>query len=260
MLGVESEYERLNEDARRTLADRRPAFILMEDAHMAAMQSPTISNPAVLVPVNPEIERYMLSLVGRTDHPVLADMEKVAKQNNFPIVGRLVGVFLETLAKSIDARRIFEFGSGYGYSAYWFAKAAGEGGRVICTDGDLHNREKAEQYLKAAGLWERIDFHVGMAQDAFAKTEGMFDICYNDADKGDYPDIWRLARKRIRPGGFYIADNVLWHGRVAVERYVDIVPGWTEAILEHNRMIFKDPEFDAFINPTRDGVVVARRK
>ena len=187
-------------------------------------------------------------------------MEKVAKQNNFPIVGRLVGVFLETLARMIDARRIFEFGSGYGYSAYWFAKAAGEGGRVICTDGDPHNKEKAEQYLKAADLWERIDFHVGMAQDAFAKTEGAFDICYNDADKGDYPDIWRVARKRIRPGGLYIADNVLWHGRVAVERYVDIVPGWTEAILEHNQMIFRDPEFDAFINPTRDGVVVARRK
>jgi predicted O-methyltransferase YrrM len=68
-------------------------------------------------------------------------MEKVAKQNNFPIVGRLVGVFLETLARMIDARRIFEFGSGYGYSAYWFAKAAGEGGRVTCTDGDPNNKE-----------------------------------------------------------------------------------------------------------------------
>ena len=128
------------------------AFTLMEDADMATMQSPTISNPAVLVPVNPEIERYMLSLVGRTDHPILADMEKVAKQNNFPIVGRLMGVFLKTLTRSIDAHRIFEFGSGYGYSAYWFAKTAGEDGRVICTDEDPHNKEKAEQYLKAADL------------------------------------------------------------------------------------------------------------
>ena len=69
-----------------------------------------------------------------------------------------------------------------------------------------------------------------------------------------------MAKERIRPGGLYIADNVLWHGRVAVERYVDIVPGWTEAILEHNTQIFNDPEFDAFINPTRDGVIVARKK
>jgi predicted O-methyltransferase YrrM len=213
-----------------------------------------------LDPVNPSIEKYMRSLVGQTDHPVLTEMEAVAAENNFPIVGRLVGIFLQTLAKTIDAKRIFEFGSGYGYSAYWFAKAAGPDGQVICTDGDPKNKEKAEQYLKSADIFERIDFRVGMAQEIFGKTEGLFDICYNDADKGDYPQIWRMAKDRIRPGGLYIADNVLWHGRVAVERYVDIVPGWTEAILEHNRLVFNDSEFDAFINPTRDGVVVARRK
>jgi predicted O-methyltransferase YrrM len=231
-----------------------------EEANMARMQSPTILNPAVLVPVNPEIERYMRSLAGQTDHPVLAEMEAVAKQNNFPIVGRLVGVFLETLAKMINANNIFEFGSGYGYSAYWFARAVGTKGQVICSDGDPSNREKAERYLKSADLWDRIDFRSGFAQEVFAQTEGLFDICYNDVDKGDYPQVWQLARERIRPGGLYIADNVLWHGRVAVEHYVDIVPGWTEAILEHNRLIFNDPDFDAFINPTRDGVVVARKK
>ena len=227
---------------------------------MATMQSPTIVNPAVLIPVNPAIEDYMRSLVGQTDHPVLAEMEAVAKENNFPIVGRLVGVFLETLAKTVNAIRIFEFGSGYGYSAYWFAKAVGANGQVICSDGDSSNKEKAEQYLRSADLWDRIDFRVGLAQEIFAQMEGLFDICYNDVDKGDYPEIWRLAKDRIRPGGLYIADNVLWHGRVAVENYVDIVPGWTEAILEHNQLIFNDPKFDAFINPTRDGVIVARKK
>lgn len=224
------------------------------------MQSPTIVNPAVLVPVNPFIEKYMRSLVSRTDHPVLAEMESVAEKNNFPIVGRLVGIFLETMARTVNAKRIFEFGSGYGYSAYWFARATGENGQVTCTDGDAQNKEKADHYLESAGLSERIDFRVGIAQDIFAQIEGEFDICYNDADKGDYPQIWQMARDRIRPGGLYIADNVLWHGRVAVERYVDIVPGWTEAILEHNIQIFNDPEFDAFINPTRDGVIVARKK
>jgi predicted O-methyltransferase YrrM len=228
---------------------------------MTNMQSPTIFNPAVLVPVNPAIEKYMRSLVSQTtDHPVLIEMEAVAEKNNFPIVGRLVGVFLQTLAKTVNAENVFEFGSGYGYSAYWFARAIPPGGKVICTDGDSLNKTKAEQYLGAAGLMEKIDFRVGIAQEIFAQSAGLFDICYNDADKGDYPEIWRMAKNRIRPGGLYIADNVLWHGRVAVERYVDIVPGWTEAILEHNRLIFDDAEFDAFINPTRDGVVVARKK
>ena len=227
---------------------------------MTTLQSPTMSSPKALDPVNPAIEDYMRSLVSRTDQPVLTEMEREAENNNFPIIGRLVGIFLETMTRTINAKRIFEFGSGYGYSAYWFANAVGEKGTVICSDGDPLNKEKAEQYLNSAELWNRINFHTGIAQEIFSKTGGLFDICYNDVDKGQYPEIWRLAKNRIRPGGLYIADNALWHGRVAVKNYIDLVPGWTEAIKEHNQLIFNDPEFDAFINPTRDGVVVARRK
>ncbi|MEK7844661.1 MAG: O-methyltransferase, partial [Pseudomonadota bacterium] len=85
------------------------------------MQSPATDNPSVLIPVNPVIENYMRNLIGQTDHPVLMEMEKLAKQRDFPIVNRLVGVFLEIQAKMINAKRVFEFGSGYGYSAFWFA-------------------------------------------------------------------------------------------------------------------------------------------
>ena len=227
---------------------------------MINIQTPTISNPKVLDPVNPAIEEYMHSLVSRTDHPVLTKMEKEAENNNFPIIGRLVGIFIETMARTINAKRVFEFGSGYGYSAYWFAKAVGKKGTVICSDGDPLNKEKAEQYLNSTELGNRVNFHTGYAQEIFSETEGLFDICYNDVDKGQYPEIWHLAKNRISPGGLYIADNVLWHGRVAVKNYVDIVPGWTEAIMEHNQLIFNDPEFDTFISPTRDGVIVARKK
>ena len=221
---------------------------------------PTIANPSVLVPVNPAIESYMRSLLNQTDHTVLTAMEAFADQHHFPIIGRLVGAFIETLAKTANARRVFEFGSGYGYSAYWFAKAVGPEGQIYCSDNNPDYKEMAKDYLMSAGLWDRIDFKTGMAQAVFAQTDGLFDICYNDVDKGDYPEIWKLAKDRIRPGGLYIADNVLWHGRVVMDNYVDVVPGWTEAIVEHNRLLFNDPEFDAFINPTRDGVVVARKK
>lgn len=224
------------------------------------MQEPTILNPSVLIPVDPAIERYMQSLVTHTAHPVAEAMEARALQHNFPIVGRLVGVFLESLAKMINAERIFEFGSGYGYSAYWFARALDANGSIICTDGNPANQTDAQAYLQQAGLWDRIQFHTGYAQQVFSKTDGDFDICYNDVDKCDYPEVWLMAKERIRPGGLYIADNVLWHGRVAVDEFVDVVPGWTEAIMEHNRLIFNDPDFDTFINPTRDGVLVARKK
>ena len=134
---------------------------------MTTLQSPTMSSPKVLDPVNPAIEDYMRSLVGRTDHPVLTEMEKEAENNNFPIIGRLVGTFIETMTRAINAKRIFEFGSGYGYSAYWFAKAVGEKGTVICSDGDLLNQEKAEQYLSSAELWNRVNFHTGYCTGNF---------------------------------------------------------------------------------------------
>ena len=205
------------------------------------MQSPTIVNPAVLAPVNPAIEKYMRSLVSQTDHPVLAEMEAVAEKNNFPIVGRLVGIFLETLAKTVNAKRIFEFGSGYGYSAYWFARAVGANGRVICTMGILSTRKRLSNISNLRIYRSESISESESRRRYLRRPKEIFDICYNDADKGDYPQIWRMAKERIRPGGLYIADNVLWHGRVAVEHYVDIVPGWTEAILEHNHSFLTIP-------------------
>jgi predicted O-methyltransferase YrrM len=211
--------------------------------------------------VHPAVQAYLFDLHRRADEPVLLDMEAQAEARSFPIVGRLVGAFLEVLALSIRARTVFEFGSGYGYSAYWFSRAVGPGGRVTCTDGKEANAQQAQAYLERVGRWDRIDFRTGWAQDVFRATEGEFDIIYNDVDKGDYPEVWRLARRRVRPGGLYIADNTLWYGRVVQQKVVDDVePGWTEAIQQHNRLIAEDPEYDWFLNPIRDGVIVARRK
>jgi caffeoyl-CoA O-methyltransferase len=208
--------------------------------------------------VNPDIENYVSGLLQRHDEPVLLEMEAMARERNFPIVGRLVGASLEVLAACVGAQRVFEAGSGYGYSAYWFTRAAAE---VVCTDGDAGNRDLAEGFLTRVGRWDRVHYHVDRAQDVLARSGGQFDVIYNDVDKGDYPEMWHLARARLRPGGLYICDNVLWGGRVLQDPVVnDVVPGWTEAIREHNRLISNDIEFDFFLNPTRDGVMVARRR
>ena len=106
---------------------------------MSKLANPNRLNPQLLSPVDPRIEKYMLSLTKATDLPVLSAMEKFADENNFPIVDRLVGIFLEFLSKTISAQRIFEFGSGYGYSAFWFARGLSANGQVFCTDGDADN-------------------------------------------------------------------------------------------------------------------------
>jgi caffeoyl-CoA O-methyltransferase len=210
--------------------------------------------------VHEDVERYMRTLQARHDEPVLLEMEKEGEERGFPIIGRLVGATVEVLARAIGARRIFELGSGYGYSAYWFARATGESGEVHCTDGDPENEKKAADYLERAGLWSRIRYHVGDAVSALATVAGEFDVVYNDIDKIGYPEAWKAARSRVRVGGFYICDNVLWSGRVTEEKPADDVrPGWTEAIKEHNALIAADEDYLSTIVPTRDGVMVALR-
>lgn len=208
----------------------------------------------------PEVEAYMRSLLDRYDEPVLLDMEREGAEKRFPIIERLVGVTVELLARSVGARRVFELGSGYGYSSYWFARAVGEGGEVHCTDGDPMNESKAQAYLERAGLWERVRWHVGDAVEHLNATPGNFDVIYNDIDKEGYPDAWVAARERLRVGGLYVCDNVIWSGRafgMNVDSEHDRLTG--EAVDEHNRMIANDARFVSSIVPTRDGVMVALR-
>jgi caffeoyl-CoA O-methyltransferase len=205
--------------------------------------------------VDPRFDAYMRERLARFDEPSLLEMEVEARERGFPIIGRNVGVTIEVLARAIGARRVFELGSGFGYSAYWFARAVGGGGEVHCTDGDPANETKALDYLSRAGLWDRVTYHVGDALERFAAVEGDFDIVFCDIDKQGYPDAWRAARQRIRVGGLYICDNALGYGPGTV---LDDEAG-ADAIREHNRLIAEDESFVSTIIPTREGDLVATR-
>ena len=209
---------------------------------------------------NPQIEDYVRTLLARYDEPVLLEMEAEGRERDFPIVGRMVGVVLEMQARAIGARRVFELGSGFGYSGYWFARAVGPTGEVHLTDGDPSNEPKALDYLGRAGLAEPARFHVGDALTSFEKTEGEFDIVYCDIDKDGYPDAWRAARDRVRVGGLFICDNTLWSGRVTGSPDApDQRPELTAAIKEMNEAAAADLGYLTTILPIRDGVLVALR-
>lgn len=211
--------------------------------------------------VDPRTETYMAGRLARFDEPVLLEMEAVATERGFPIVGRNVGVTIEVLARSVGARRVVELGSGFGYSAYWFARAVGPQGEIHCTDGDHTNRDDAMAYLARAKLDAAVTFHVGDAVQTLHDLDGTFDVVYNDIDKEGYPEAWQASRDRVRVGGLYICDNVLWYGRVTEDEPLD--DRWqrttTEAVLEHNRSIADDKRYVSTIVPTRDGVLVAVR-
>jgi caffeoyl-CoA O-methyltransferase len=212
--------------------------------------------------VHPAVERYLGELASVDDEPVLLEMEARAEEGGFPIIGRLCGRTLEVLARAIGARRIFELGSGFGYSAYWFSRATGPGGEIHLTDMDPANEKAALDFLERAGLAGPIQYHVADALEAFAETDGEFDIVYCDIDKGEYPEAWAAARDRVRVGGLYISDNMLWSGRVTGEPIVEPderLDSWTGAIDSVNRAIEADPAYRATIIPTRDGVMTAIR-
>lgn len=206
--------------------------------------------------VNQAIEEYLRVLYDDGD-PVRREMEEMGKARRFPIVGPLVGRSLVVLTRAIGARRVFELGSGYGYSALHFARAVGEGGAVHCTELSAENVELARGFLGRAGVWERVTYHQEEATAALRRVGGTWDVVYNDIDKAGYPDTVDLAYSRLRPGGLFISDNVLWSGRI-LEGQDDGQPD-TAGIREFTRRLFAHPGFHTFVNPTRDGVSVALR-
>src|SRR5262249_14058845 len=150
--------------------------------------------------VNPEIEAYLRKLYDDGD-PVRHEMEELAAKKGFPIIGPLVGRELAVLARSIQAKRVFELGSGYGYSALFFARAVGPEGMVHCTDTSQENVRLADDFLGRAGVRSRVTYHREEATAALRRVGGTWDIVYNDIDKDSYPAAVDLAYDSLRPGG-----------------------------------------------------------
>jgi predicted O-methyltransferase YrrM len=202
------------------------------------------------------VDDYMYSMLPKRD-AVLTEMEAYATEHKIPIVGPAVARVLEQLALTINAKTVFELGSAIGYSTIWWARAVGEKGRVIYTDGDRKNAERARGYFARAGVSDRITVHTGDALEFLSEQKQEFDVIFNDVDKEDYPRVLRLVSARLRKGGLFITDNVLWSGKVAEKKPAEAS---TKAILEFNRKLYDSNEFYTTILPIRDGLAVALKK
>lgn len=199
------------------------------------------------------VDDYLYSMLPSRG-AVLAEMEDYATKHEIPIVGPAVARVLEQLALMTRARTVFELGSAIGYSTIWWAQAVGEKGKVIYTDGDPANAERARGYFTRAGVSKQITLHTGDALEFLSEQKQEFDIIFNDVDKDDYPRVLRLVAPRLRKGGLFVTDNVLWSGRVAEKSATD---ARTKAILEFNRKLYDSKDFYTTILPIRDGLAVA---
>jgi predicted O-methyltransferase YrrM len=204
--------------------------------------------------LDPEIESY-LSQLARTRDGVLAEMEARAAASKFPIIGPLVGRLCQQVAQSVGARDIFEMGSGFGYSTWWFAHAVGDKGRVVHSDGDAKKSAEAKQWLDKAGLGARVHYEVGDACETIKKYPGPFDIVFIDVDKHAYPEALELARSRVRVGGYIICDNVLWSGKVLLPPSKQDAD--TRGVARYNKDAFGAADLLTTIVPIRDGVALS---
>jgi len=204
------------------------------------------------------VQDYLTSLVPPRE-PELKKLEEIAEKNNFPIIGPACGYYCYQLARMINAKSVFELGSGYGYSTAWFAKAVKEngGGVVHHTVWDEDLSKQAKQHLSALGLADLIQFHNAEAVATLRQTQGPFDIIFNDIDKKGYPDSLPVIKEKLRHGGILIVDNMIWSGRVYDSNNHEKN---TEAIRRFTRDITSDLDWIASLIPARDGMIVAYKK
>lgn len=201
---------------------------------------------------------YLDSLVPQR-HPELQAMEDYAMEHQFPIIGPASGYLCYLLARIAKATRVFELGSGYGYSTAWFCRAVQEngGGEVHHVVWDEKLSEKAHKHLGEMGYGAIVRYTVGEAVGALREAGGPFDVIFNDIDKHMYPDSLPVIEEKLRPSGLLIIDNMLWSGRIfdESEQSAD-----TEGVREFIRRITTSQDWIASLIPIRDGLIVAMKR
>ena len=208
--------------------------------------------------ISPQVTQYLNSLLPVRE-PEMMEMEAIAERMNFPIIGPASGYLCYLVTRMLAAKRVFELGSGYGYSTAWFAKAVIEngGGEVFHVVLDQDLSKSARGHLSRLGYEGVVTFRVGEAVQTLKETAGPFDVIFNDIDKEAYPASLEVIGTKLRPGGVLIIDNMLWYGRIfdSSNKTPD-----TEGVREFTRRITSDPGWIAVLVPIRDGLIVAMKR
>jgi predicted O-methyltransferase YrrM len=191
--------------------------------------------------------------------PELQKMEEHAEKHDFPIIGPACGYYCYQLARMLNAKSVFELGSGYGYSTAWFAKAVREngGGVIHHTVWDDKLSTQAQEHLSKLGYADLVQYHNAEAVETLRQTPGPFDIIFNDIDKDGYPDSLPVIKEKLRSGGILIIDNMIWHGQILDSNDHEKT---TEAIRRFTHDITTDSDWIVSLTPMRDGMIVAYKK
>lgn len=205
-----------------------------------------------------------LTAYSQEQDPVLQWLQKqtnLRTNHARMLCGPVEGKLMEMLSGMIQPSNILEIGAFTGYSAICLARGLKEGGMLDSLELNDELEDLILQAHEKAGLAERITLHIGDAKETLKtlKEQGkMYDLVFIDANKREYPAYYELVFDMVRPGGYILADNVLWDGKV----YQENVPqdAQTQGIFKFNEIVKEDPRVENVIIPLRDGMNLIRKK
>jgi caffeoyl-CoA O-methyltransferase len=205
------------------------------------------------------VNEYALQHTSREDDV----LHQIYRETNLTTVyphmlsGHLQGKLLEMISKMIKPERILEIGTFTGYSAICLAKGLAEGGMLHTIDINDELTGVACRYFALAGLEDQIRMHTGHACEIIPLLEETFDLVFIDADKEEYLRYYELSFPKVRMGGFILADNVLWGGKVlpsSTDKNKE-----TRGVREFNEFVMKDNRVEKLFLPFRDGLYMLRK-
>ena len=210
--------------------------------------------------VKPGIEKYA------TDHssaelPVLAKLSRATHLRTHQpqmLSGHLQGAFLQMISQMIKPTTILEIGTFTGYSAICLAQGLQHGGKLITIDCNPEMEDFTMPYFVEAGLNDKIQMIVGNAAEIIENLPGPFDLVFIDADKENYLNYFKLVFPKVSPGGYIIADNTLWYGRV-IQAGAES-DRETAGIVSFNKFVQQHQGVENVLLPLRDGITVVRKK
>jgi len=205
------------------------------------------------------LDRYLIEQSGEED-PVLKELARHTYLNEVHprmLSGPILGSFLTLFSKILAPNRILEIGTYTGYSAICLARGLRPGGLLITIEVNDELRTTAQKYFRKAGIQEQIQLINGDALSVIPGLRESFDLVFLDANKEDYPAYFSLVLDKVRPGGYILADNVLWGGKVLDDTATDPT---SRTIRHFNKMIKADPRVENLLLPIRDGLMIIQKK